>query len=321
MKRILILIIFLIVVVLGAFIIYKEGGLAPDKTSTKAKIFVVNRGEGLNAIAQNLHNAGLIRSRVVFYLVVKELGIEKKIQAGDFRLSPAMNAYDVAKTLTHGTLDIWVTLVEGLRKEEVAQIFAEQMQIPEVEFINKAQEGYLFPDTYLMPRQATAETVISILSHNFDTKFDTVRLTKAKQIGLTEAQVVTLASIVEREARTPGVKQEVASIIMKRLQLDMPIQSDTTIQYALGYQPGEKTWWKKDITFADLEIDSPYNTYLHKGLPAGPICNPGLTSIDAVLNADPKSTPYLFYIADSQGHMHYAKTAQEHQQNVDKYLR
>lgn len=320
MKRILILIVFVVIVSVGGYIIYKEGTLSPNKSDHTAKIFIINRGDGLTTIAKNLLSAGLIRNRVAFYLVVKELGIEKKIEAGDYRLNPSMDAYQVATNLTHGTLDVWVTIIEGLRKEEIAQVIAQNFEIPEAEFINQAKEGYLFPDTYLIPRQATAEAIIQIFNHNFDKKFDTERQAKAQKIGMTRDDVVTLSSIVEREARTPAVRQQVASVLLKRLHLNMPLQSDTTIQYALGYQPDEKTWWKKDITFVDLEIDSPFNTYKHTGLPPGPICNPSISSVDAVLNADP-NIPYLFYLVDGKGRIHFARTAAEHQENINKYLK
>ncbi len=319
-KRLLILIIFIIIVAIGGFLIYKEGTLPPDATSKSAKIFVINKGDGLTTIARNLHNEGFIRNRVVFYLVVKELSIEKKIQAGDFRLSPAMSAYEVANALTHGTVDIWVTIVEGLRKEEVAQVISQNFEIPESEFISKSDEGYLFPDTYLIPRLATAESIISIMNNNFDTKYDAQHEVKAKKLGFTKQEVITLASLVEREARTPVVKQQIASILLRRLKEDMPLQIDATVQYALGYQPDEKSWWKKDLSLDDLKIKSPYNTYINTGLPPGPICNPGLASIDAVVDAD-ANTPYLFYITDSQGRIHYARTSAEHEANIKKYLK
>ena len=136
---------------------------------------------------------------------------------------------------------------------------------------------------------------------------------------MTEKEVLILASLVEKEARHDEDRQKVASIILKRLKNDIKLQIDATVQYALGYQSEEKTWWKKNLTQEDLDIDSPYNTYKNEGLPPGPIANPGLASIEAVINAD-ANTSYLYYISDKNGNMHYARTLEEHQANIDKYL-
>lgn len=315
-------IIFLIFLFFGGFIFvfFKQGTLPYNKIDKTTKIFVISPGQPLQKIVDNLEKEDLIRSKLVFYLIVKQLGIEKSIQAGDFRLSPSMDSYQIAKNLTHGTLDVWVTLIEGTRKEEMAQIIGNELNIPEVEIIKLAKEGYLFPDTYLLPKEASAETVISILETNFNKKFTPDLVEKAKKNGLSKDDVVVLASIVEKEAKHPEDKQTVASIILKRLENDWPLQVDATIQYALGYQTYDKSWWKKELSFDDLKIDSPYNSYKNKGLPPTPISNPGLTSIEAVVNAD-SSTPYWYYISDKNGNMHYSKTGEEHEENVSKYLR
>ncbi len=314
--------IFLIVIAglsIFFYLYYREGTLPVNKTSPKTKIFVVKNGESLDSIAKNLVNENLIRNKIIFYLVVKQKGTDKKIQAGDFRLSTAMNVYQIADNLTHGTLDVWVTLIEGLRKEEIAQTLAQNLNIPEVEFIKYAKEGYLFPDTYLIPREATGGSVIGILQKNFDNKFDETLQQKAHEKGLTVLQTLTLASLVEKEARVNRDRPEIAGILLKRLKADWALQIDATIQYALGYQPEEKTWWKKDLTDQDLKIDSLYNTRTNKGLPPGPICNPGLASIQSVVNAN-ENTPYWFYLSDKNGKVHYAKTIEEHNENVRKYL-
>ncbi len=315
-------IVFLLLLFIGGFIFIflKQGTLPYNKIDKSTKIFVISPGQPLQKIVDNLEKEDLVRSKLVFYLVVKQLGIEKSIQAGDFRLSPSMNSYQIANNLTHGTLDVWVTLIEGTRKEEMAQIIGDELGIPQVELIKLAKEGYLFPDTYLLPKDASAETVISILENNFDKKFTPELITKAEKIGLTKDEVVILASIVEKEAKHPEDKQIVASIILKRLKEDWPLQVDATIQYALGYQTDIKSWWKKELSFDDLKIDSPFNSYTNKGLPPTPISNPGLTSIEAVINAD-SSTPYWYYISDKKGIMHYAVTGEEHEENVNTYLR
>lgn len=317
MKKIFIILTAAAISILFIYLIYREGTLPVDKTKTEMKIFVVRKGEGLNAIIQNLAGETLIRNRVVFYIVVKQLGIEKSIQAGDFRLSPSMNVYDIAKTLTHGTLDVWVTVVEGLRKEEIARIISKNFDMPESEFTQNAREGYLFPDTYLIPKTATAEMIVSILRDNFEKKYGSIPKTNT---SLTKHQIVTLASLVEREVRRDEDRLTVANIIVKRIENDWPLQIDATVQYAVGYQPNEKTWWKKNLTLEDLAIKSTYNTYKITGLPPGPIGNPGLASLKAAANAD-GSTLYWYYISDKTGAVHYAQTLEEHNANIQKYLR
>ncbi len=320
MKKALVLIALIIFTSIAVIAIYREGVLPVDKNSSENKIFVLNQGEGLNNIARNLSTAGLIRNRLVFYLVVKQLEIGKKIQAGDFRLSPRMDAYEIAQALTHGTLDTWVTVLEGWRKEEVAQAISSKLDIPESEIIKRAQEGYLFPDTYLFPRDATVDTVLNIFQANFQKKYSSSITQKTNRLGLSENQTVTLASLVEREARSDSVRQRVASIIYKRYKNDWLLNIDATIQYILGYQIQEKSWWKRQLSTTDLEIDSPYNTYKNIGFPPGPICNPSLSALEAVANIDP-NIPYWYYLTDDRGIMHYAVTLEEHNANINKYLR
>lgn len=315
----LITLILLFILFIGSFIFYREGSLPVNKENRTPKIFVVRPGEGLIEITQNLEDARLIRNRLVFFFIVKRLGIEKNIQAGDFRLNQTMNAEKIAETLTHGTLDLWVTIVEGLRKEEIAEILTKNLNIPVAEFISKADEGYLFPDTYLFPREASADAVIKIMTANFKRKVTIDLENKFHKVGLTKQQAVILASIVERESKFAQDRQPVASIFLRRMQEGIPLQSDVTVQYALGYQPDKKTWWKPEVTLDDLKIDSLYNTRVHTGLPPAPISNPGLASLEAVANADP-NTPYLFFVADKSGHVHYAKNLDEHNANVQKYM-
>lgn len=319
MKKIKISLIFLGLFLIVSYLYFKEGSLPVNNKETQSKIFVINKGDNVNEIAKNLEKESLIRSKLIFYVVVKQLGIDKKIQAGDFRLSQNMDTYQIANNLTKGTLDIWVTIVEGLRKEEIAQIISKEFSIPESEFIKDAKEGYLFPDTYLIPKNATSGDIVSILENNFKQKYTQEMKDKATAKGLSLDKVLTIASLVEREAKKDADRKEVASIILKRYKNDWNLQIDATVQYALGYQSISKTWWKQNLTSDDLQLNSPYNTYKNEGLPIGPICNPGISSIKAVVDAD-ENTPYWFYISDLNGNMHYAKTNEEHNANIKKYL-
>lgn len=281
-------------------------------------ILTVSRGEGAKAIAADLEAKQLIHSKTGFYLLIKLLGIEKDLQAGDFRFNKTMDARTIALTMTHGILDIWVTTLEGWRSEEIATELSKDLSIPESQFLSYAQEGYMFPDTYLIPRDATASAVAQMFFDNFNKKVTPQMREDAKKNGLTFAQTITLASIVEREGKTDSDRPVIAGVLLNRIKAGMPLQVDATIQYALGYQPFEKSWWKKELTDDDKKINSSYNTYANPGLPPGPIANPGLASIKAVIY--PTQTDYLYYLHDKSGTVHFARTIEEHNANIQKYL-
>ncbi len=319
MKKLTILAVIIAFLGIGGYLFYKEGTLPVNKNNDESKIFIIEPGESLDSIINNLYKEDLIRNRIVFRIIVKQMDIEKSIQAGDFRLSPSMNAYEIADELTHGTIDVWVTIPEGLRKEEIAEIVSEKFDISETEFNALAEEGYLYPDTYLIPKNPTAQQVIDILKTTFDAKFTEEMEEQMVKKGMTENEVVTLASILEREAFGENDRQEIANVLYRRLQEGIPLQVDATVQYVLGYQPLENRWWKKALTFDDLKINSPYNTYVITGLPPGPISSPGIEAIQAVLDAT-DDTPYLFYIHDPSGNTHYGRNSEEHQRNIDRYL-
>lgn len=284
-----------------------------NKSVKQTQIFVIRRGESLSSIAQNLKKRKLIRSRVLFYLLVKKMGVEKKIEAGDFRLSPSMSLEDIIKTITHGTTDKWVTIIEGLRREEIANVLKKELGISTKKFLNltKNEEGYLFPDTYLFPQHSSAKLVRNILVRTFEKKYKSVE--DAKRNNLSKEDIVTLASLVEKEGKTERDKTIIANILYKRLMNRWPLQVDATVQYALGY-------WKKRLTPLDLKIDSPFNTYKYVGLPPHPICNPGLVSLKAALMAN-GDTPYWFYLSDKNGKIYFSITHEEHVDKVQNYLR
>lgn len=318
MNKFLILIIVSVLIIITGFIIYREGTLSVNKNDKTTKIFVIQPGKSITEIANNLVLEGLIRNRLVFYLIIKQQRADKSIQAGDFRLSPSMDVFQIVKELQHGTLDVWLTVIEGLRKEEIAEIVSKKFSISEVDFQQKAVEGYLFPDTYLIPTQATSEMIIDIMKKNFDKKY-TLLKEKAKKLKLTDYQVVILASLVEKEAKYSQDRPIVANIILKRWKNNWPLGIDATVQYILGYQSDEKSWWKKNLTEDDLNIDSPYNTRKNVGLPPSPIANPGLASLEAIINAN-ENTPYWYYLSDKNGRIYYAKTLEEHEANINQYI-
>lgn len=296
--------------------------------STKAsedKIFVIAPGTPVVTIAQNLKQQGLVKNSHAFRFMVDRMGIGKNIQAGDFRLSPSMPSKEIAEELTHGAIDVWITFPEGLRAEEQAEIIQEKLkfgsndsyQFDKNEYTKIAEEGYMFPDTYLIPKDASAKDVASLLRNTFDEKVLAETL-KSTTTELTPNQIITLSSIVEREAKTKEEKPIIAGILTNRLNEGMALQVDATVQYAKGYDEDKKTWWPQVTTDDYKSVKSLYNTYLRAGLPPGPISSPGLDSIMAVIS--PQDTEYFYYLHDTDGNVHYAKTGEEHNQNIEQYL-
>ena len=321
MKKLLaLIIIFLLLLFAGRGWWNNQGGSVSDDKVTRTVI--IAKGASVDDIANQLQKEGLIKSPLIFKLLVKQKNMGEKIQAGTFKLSPAMSIEEVINALSGGAVEVWVTLIEGWRVEEMAQELSENLpagkaglKVKSEKFLTLAQEGYMFPDTYLFPNEITEEQIVKMMRDHFDKKYSDDLKAKIRSKGLSEKEGVILASIVEREARSDKVRTEVAGILLKRLSIDMGLNADATIQYALGYQTDEKSWWKRHLTRDDLKVDSPYNTYIHRGLPPTPICNPSLSSLEAVANTDP-STPYLYYYHDSKGNSHYGKTLEEHNENV-----
>lgn len=303
---------FLIVISVGWWLI---GNIAVNTSDTQTRVFIIEKGTSLRGIARNLVNAGLIRDANIFLLQVKIMGVENNIQAGTFQLSPAMNVGNIAKALTIGTNDIRITIPEGKRAEEVAEILKQSMLLFDTSWTKKLQdnEGYLFPDTYNFAQNSSIETIVAIMKDNFEKKYASLPTINK----LSKKEIVTLASLIEREAKHAEDRPLVSSVMHNRLNINMALQVDATIQYAIGYDYSEHTWWKKGLTINDLQINSLYNTYNHQSLPPEPICNPGLAALQAAV--EPANTNYFYYISDKQGINHYAVTLDEHNNNIKRY--
>ncbi|MEK7616755.1 MAG: endolytic transglycosylase MltG [Patescibacteria group bacterium] len=320
MKKLLALIVIFLILLL-VMRGWWESVLSSFSKDTTEKRIVIEKGKNVKDIATLLKKENLIRSELAFNLYTRQQGLTGKLSAGTFKFSPSLSTPEIIKILSGKPNEAWVTLIEGWRVEEMAQELNSKFDIRNSDFLAVAKEGYMFPDTYLFAHDVTAPQIAERLRDTFDERFertDDLR-GKIKSQGLTEDEGVILASIVEREARSDKARTEVASILLKRLKINMGLNADATLQYALGYQEGENPpaggWWKRHLTKEDKKIDSPYNTYFYRGLPPKPICNPGLSSLEAVANANP-NTPYLYYYHDSKGNSHYAKTLQEHNENV-----
>ena len=317
MKKLFIFLFIVGIIGVGFYFWWQNGTIPADSTNNKIETFVVTRGEGTRAIVDDLKKMGLIRDPIVFFLLIKQKGVDGRIQAGQFALSSAMTADEILAKLQVGTFDVTVTIPEGKRAEEIADIlkFAFPAFKDEWRVRLNAEEGYLFPDTYLFSRDSDIDQIISKMKDNFEKKF--AQISDGEKSSLTREEIVILASLVEREAKYDDDRPKVASVLLNRYKIGMKLDIDATVQYALGYEKNENSWWKKSLTEDDLAIDSPYNTYTHAGLPPGPISNPGFKALSAVVTA-PK-TDYLFYISDKNGHNHYAKTLEGHNENIKRY--
>jgi UPF0755 protein len=298
-----------------------------NKGDNSRKEFVIAQGENLDQIASDLSKAGLIRSRTVFKVVVLIKNLSKKIQAGYFSLTPAQSTGEIAVRLTKASVrQVWVTIPEGLRREEVANLVLDKLVESKMphhfdpeEFIRLTAklEGRLFPNTYALAPNVTTQDVIEKLNGEFAKVVAALNI-PADQLN----RVVTLASIVEREAGSDEERSEVAGVLTNRLKAGAALRVDASVQYAISSARCRIRicdWWPKSLTRTDIAFASSYNTYQNPGLPPGPIDNPGKASLEAALK--PKATKYWYYLHDSSGQIHYAVTLEEHNQNICTYLK
>ncbi len=304
--------------------------------------FTVSPGESVAEVAGNLKAQGFISDPELFRRYVQYKGLDAGIQAGTYTLRQTMTIPEIAQALQKASApEQQVTIPEGKRLEEVAALVSEQTTIRPDDFLQLAQvgwheagfqqpflaqlpitatlEGFLFPDTYRLPQEATAQDLISRMLDNFARQVTPEIQDGFAAHGLTLYQGITLASIVEREAVKDEERPLIAAVYYNRLRDGWPLSACPTVQYALGYRPDEGTWWKHQLYFVDLDVDSPYNTYRHQGLPPGPIASPGLKSIMAV--ASPAETDYYFFMVDctkNDGSHVFAKTEAEHMANFNR---
>ena len=304
---------FLVAFILAFFI---SVIISPPADFPSGKVVTVSEGESLEQITAGLQNSKIIRSAFIFSSTVILLGGERKVVAGDYLLEKPENALELAYRFAFGKTDIplvKITIPEGWNVRQMSDYLAIHLtnfNTTKFKNIASSSEGYLFPDTYFVSPMATPEFLLQKMRSNFEQKINSIP--QIKTFGKPLSDVVIMASMLENEARITADRQIVAGILWKRLALDMPLQVDSTIAYAIG----------KDLTnlnATDLKIKSPYNTYLNVGLPPGPVGNPGLDALTSAVT--PTATNYLYYLSDKNGVMHYAVTFAEHQRNIAKYLK
>lgn len=335
MKKFLIIFLVLIVVVIaGALSIffYVDGAIKNPQGSGPAQLFVIAPGEGAGEIASRLEASGLIKNGAIFqyYLWKQQLG--EKLRAGSYEIKPELTMPEVADLLTGSSsnpLEQKVTLREGLRRDEIAHQLAEAHLVSEQKFMdltedasvweydflkdlprNATLEGFLFPDTYIFHRNDTEEDVINEMLTNFALRTQDVR-ESLKGSNTEFFEVLTLASIVEKEVAKTEDRKIVAGIFNNRLEVGMPLQSNVTVNFVLKNS-------EYNLSLDDIKVKSPYNTYQNEGLPPGPIDSPSLDALQAT--AEPTSTDYLFFLTKKDGTPVYSKTGVEHEAAKKQFL-
>jgi UPF0755 protein len=310
--------VLLVLVVLGAiYLIYSAAIRGDDVQALEGPVKVeVVKGDTLSDVADKLEAAGVIKSAFVFKLQARYEGYGTQIQTGRYTFERGQEADVIFRKLAAGKAvpTFEVTIPEGLTLQETAKTIAKDGAIPAANFEQAARrtdyeyaflehpeikttEGYLFPARYEFEKGVTAPQIVDRLLGQYLVETQDLDIAGAKdRLGLTEHQLVTVASLIEREAASPQEKPLVASVIYNRLDRDMPLQIDATIQYALRNP-------KANLSLHDLKVNSPYNTYRNKGLPPGPICSPSRDSLEAALN--PEQTKYLYYVLKADGQSHF----------------
>ncbi|MFS8570426.1 MAG: endolytic transglycosylase MltG [Thermaerobacter sp.] len=307
-----------------------------DPTSTDPVIVTLAEGSGAQQIARQLEDLGLIRSARAFRFYVRRENVAHRLRAGEYELSRAMSVPEIVTRLVRGEVITYrVTVPEGLTVAEtleiaaatgffdaaelrraVAAAAAEWPYLPEGVELQEPLEGYLFPDTYVFTRTTTEEHLIAGMLAGFERVLERVLGEQGQQrleeLGMTVHEIVTLASIIEREARVAEERPLISAVYHNRLRLGMKLDADPTVLYALGRTEGR-------LLYEDLEVDSPYNTYRYPGLPPGPIASPGAASLEAALY--PADVDYLYFVAvgDGSGRHVFARTYEEHLRNVRQY--
>ena len=285
------------------------------ENSTIQKIIDIPSGTNAKEIVHILEKNEIIgKNNYLFIILIKLSKLEVKLKFGEYNLSPSLNMLQILNKLARGEIVVYkITIPEGYNSIQIAELLDKKEIVEKESFLKlvkygeKSWEGYLFPDTYEVPKKYGAENMLKLMLSNFEqVAVDNKLINKAEQTGFTMDEIITLASIIEKEAKFAEEKKQISSVFHNRLKSGMKLQSCATIQYILG-KPKEK------LEESDLEIESPYNTYLYKGLPPGPICNPGIDSIIAAL--EPANEDYLFFVLGDNGRHIFSKTYEEHLKN------
>jgi UPF0755 protein len=328
---------------IGFYLQFRRGDVTRPASDDSTPItFTVEPGETATIVAARLAEMGLIADSELFRLFLRYHNLDQSLEAGNYELRRNMTMVEIAEALQHARLEeVTVSIPEGWRAEQVAELLGRENIMDGSTFMAFVQgggaslpdapysildeippgaslEGFLYPDTYRVPERATPADLVTRMLANMEGEVTPELRAQSADQGLTFYQVLIVASIVEREAVIAEERPLIASVYLNRVQGNMFLGADPTVQYAMGFQPDSGQWWKTPVTLEEYEnVISPYNTYLNRGLPPGPICSPGLESIKAVL--EPADTDYIYFVARGDGYHVFAETSEEHEQNVLKY--
>jgi len=313
MKRKLFL---LLLVLFFGWLIGREWWWRDHGPSVPPIAFVIEGGESVASVADHLKDEDVIGSPTLFKAYTKLTGRSRRIQVGTFELSEGMNASSVLAVITDAQAnEVTLTFVEGWTLDQMGTYLEERAVVTKAEWSAVATpdlEGYLFPDTYRFLKGVRAEEIVKRLRDEMNTKITSEMRDEMERQGRSLHEVLTMASIIEREVHDDEARGMVSDIFWKRIAIGMALQADSTVNFITK---------KKDpsISFADRDIDSPYNTYQYRGLPPGPISAPSLSAIKTTLY--PTSNPYYYFLTDAEGKIYYAKTLDEHNVNKANHLR
>ena len=321
-KKLIIIVGLSLILITGLFLMHSLLFAAPQSQEEK-KVFIINRNQTEIQTLDKLKAQGLIKNKNAFKVV--RFFKKGNIEAGGYNVSKNMSAWQIAEKITNTPDMKWVVIPEGYRKEQIGEKLAdtfgwsnEELDKWNTEYTkNRIDyiEGTYFPDTYLIPVNEKGFDMANRMTRRFDEQFDPYVGQFAQQ-NIKWTTGLKLASIVQREAGGKDDMPLIAGILWNRLNQDMNLEIDATVQYARGKT--DVGWWAPIKSTDIINIDSPYNTYKYKGLPPYPIANPGIAAIEAVLK--PTETDCLYYIHDSNRQIHCAKTFEEHKENIEKYL-
>jgi UPF0755 protein len=307
-----------------------------DPANPNSKPFQINEGSSVTSIAQDLENEGLIRSAQLFrkYLIYK--GMDSTIKAGWFDLSPSLTSIEIAELLPSNNPIVSLYIYPGWRAEEIGlSLVTAGIRVSAEEFMNVVQnpsgivfpngfddqstvEGLLYPGEYFVSRDISAQDLVQLLVNQFALQLTPELENHGLPEGMTLSEVITLASIIQRESLVVDERPQISSVFFNRLNAGMKLETDPTVQYALGYSSEWGSWWKTSLTLSDLLVESPFNTYVVYGLPPHPISNPDISAIRAVLQ--PEDTPYYYFRAkcDGSGSHDFSITYEEHNSKACK---
>ncbi|MCX7779017.1 MAG: endolytic transglycosylase MltG [Patescibacteria group bacterium] len=332
MRKITVLISYLMIISLVVFLYLDYQASKPMGQNEETTIFIITKGESLKKIGENLEKEGLIKDRNIFVLYSFLRNLRKKFLPGKYELKKSLSLKEIVEILTSSlSREKKITIIEGWSVKEIAENLEQEGLVKKEDFLTKVQEvnqfrekydflrddkiksleGFLFPDTYRFYLETESEKIISKMLDNFDQKMTDELKEEIKKQGKTIFEIVTLASIIEKEVPLRKDKKIVADIFLRRLKNNLPLQADSTINYLTGKKV-------RRASLEDLKIDNPYNTYKYKGLPPGPISNPGLDSILAVIY--PEKNDWWYFLSKEDGTTIYSRTFEEHRANKIKYL-